>query len=345
MTPASAFPVVSVLVASYGAERFIERAIRSVLGQTLDDLEVIVVDDVSPDGSADVVAGLAAEDARVRQIRLTVNGGPAAARNRAIAEARGRWVAIVDSDDLIAPERFESLVAAAKTAGADMIADDLLVFQDGRPHGATRFLAEGDRSAGAVDLDLGGYLDRSVLYGPEPNPGFLKPMIRRDRLAASGIRYDETLRIAEDDDFVIRLLLAGLRYRLIGVPGYFYRKHDHSISHRLTPRALEAMVAADRALAAQVITMRPDLAPAARARSRSYAQALALERFIAALKARRPVRAMAEAIRHPAMLPLLRMPVAGMMRRLRPSGNAEESVMPDDELASLVARRDRLTRS
>lgn len=339
MMLASSTPAVSVLIASYGAEAFIERAIRSVLAQTVADLEVIVVDDVSPDGSAAIVEALAREDVRVRPVSMAANGGPAAARNRAIAEARGRWLAVVDSDDLLAPDRFETLITVAEAADADMVADDLLVFDDGAAGGAKPFLSARDRRRGAFDLSLGEYLRRSVMYGGDPNPGFLKPMIRRVSLDALGIRYDERLRIGEDDDLVIRLMLGGLRYRVVARPGYFYRKHGTSISHRLSTGALDAMIAADAVLHRRITAERADFSLACRVRSTALRRARAFDQLVSAIKGRRFGTALAVAIRAPGALPLLRMPLFGQMRRLRPSPQVLARSVDSDELRLLLNRR------
>ncbi len=343
MRPPSPTPAVSVLIASYGAQAFIERAIRSVLAQTLADLEVVVVDDVSPEGSAAIVEALAQEDARVRLVRMEVNGGPAAARNRAIAEARGRWLAVVDSDDLLAPDRLETLIAAAEAADADMIADDLLVFDDGKANGAKPFLSARDRRVGVFDLSLGEYIRRSVMYGADPNPGFLKPMIKRMSLDALGIRYDERLRIGEDDDLVIRLLLGGLRYRVVARPGYFYRKHGISISHRLSTSALDAMIAANEVLHRRITIQHPDLSRACRVRSTGLRRARAFDQLVSAMKERRFGTALFIAIRAPEALPLLRMPLSGLARRLRRSPRVRSRSVESDELRVLLDFREALT--
>jgi len=310
-------PVVSVIVANYNAAPFVEACLRSVLASALTDIEVVLVDDVSTDGGVAIARAVAAGDSRLRIVERRVNGGPAAARNQALALARGRWVAIVDSDDLVHPRRFGALVEAAEETGATIVTDDQLVFDDGLATPPRRFLKPADRGA-PFRIDLDDYLRRSVLYGPEPDAGFLKPMIRRDRLEGSGVRYDETLRIAEDADFAIRLLLAGLDYLVVPVPWYFYRKHGRSISHRLSLVAVEAMAAADAALATRIVATHPALAGRCRARRRALDRVAAFERTIAALKARRPLAAAGEVVRHPAMVPLLRMPIAGLVAKLRP---------------------------
>ena len=117
-----AAPVVSVIVPVYRAERWIEGTLRSALAQTYANLEVVVVDDGSPDRCAELVAGVAATDSRVRLIRQD-NAGLSAARNAGIAAARGRYVAPLDADDLWHPSKLEEQVArfaAASREGVDL---------------------------------------------------------------------------------------------------------------------------------------------------------------------------------------------------------------------------------
>ena len=92
-------PDVSVLIAAYRAGTVLPRAVRSALDSAGVRVEVIVVDDASPDATFAVAEGLAA-DHRIRVARLERNGGPSAAHNRALEMARGRWVAVLDADEL-----------------------------------------------------------------------------------------------------------------------------------------------------------------------------------------------------------------------------------------------------
>lgn len=103
-------PEVTVAIPLYNAEATIARTLGSVLGQTFADYEIVVVDDGSTDAGATVVA--ATGDPRLRLVRQA-NGGVAAARNRALQEARGRLVAFLDADDLWRPRHLEHLVALA----------------------------------------------------------------------------------------------------------------------------------------------------------------------------------------------------------------------------------------
>lgn len=104
-------PLVSVITAAYNAEAFIAETIASVQAQSLADWEMVVADDASSDRTAEIVAAIAAADPRVRLIRLEENGGVARARNAALAAARGRFIAFLDSDDLWLPQKLERQIA------------------------------------------------------------------------------------------------------------------------------------------------------------------------------------------------------------------------------------------
>ncbi len=119
-------PGASVIIAAYQAAEFVQAAIHSALAQTRKDIEVIVVDDGSSDGTWDAIVACAHHDARVVPIRQPRWAGPSAARNAAVARARGRWLAVLDADDLYAPHRLEHMIAAAEALGADLLADNML---------------------------------------------------------------------------------------------------------------------------------------------------------------------------------------------------------------------------
>lgn len=304
---------VSVAIASYNAGRFLEAAVRSALRQTVADIEVIVVDDGSGDESPGIARRLAVEDSRVRFEQLPDNRGPGGARNRALELARGEWFAILDSDDLFDPDRLRRMLDHAAATGADMVADDLLIFAEETPEQRTAFLGANAR---LQTITLEDYLRRTVMYGDEPDLGFLKPMIRIGRMRDAAVRYDPALRIAEDDNLVLRLLAAGLRYEFLPIPGYHYRKHGASISHRLNVPAVEAMWRANLALEPAIARCSPLAARNFAQRMAMLANVRAFEHFRAAMLERRPMAAVKAMLARPGMIPLLRMPIATAWRRL-----------------------------
>jgi teichuronic acid biosynthesis glycosyltransferase TuaG len=104
-------PVVSIVMPVYNGESFITESIRSVIQQSFQDWELIVVDDASADTSVGLVQALCAVDERIRLLQLEQNSGAAVARNTAIEHARGRYIAFLDGDDLWLPHKLELQLA------------------------------------------------------------------------------------------------------------------------------------------------------------------------------------------------------------------------------------------
>lgn len=103
--------MVSVVIPMYNSGKYITPTIMSALSQTYQNIEVLVIDDCSKDNSIEVVEGLSKKDARVRCIPQEKNGGAAVARNRGLKEAKGRYIAFLDSDDLWVPDKIEKQLA------------------------------------------------------------------------------------------------------------------------------------------------------------------------------------------------------------------------------------------
>lgn len=101
------YGLVSIVTPSYNTGRFIAETIGAVQAQTYQNWELIVVDDCSTDNTDEVVARYAANDDRIRYVKNKTNSGAAFSRNKALREAKGRWVAFLDSDDLWKPTKLE----------------------------------------------------------------------------------------------------------------------------------------------------------------------------------------------------------------------------------------------
>jgi len=101
--------LVSIIMPSYNTAKFIGETINSVLSQTYNNWELIIVDDCSNDNTDEVVASF--DDKRIKYIKNEKNSGAAVSRNRALREAKGKWIAFLDSDDLWLPEKLEKQIA------------------------------------------------------------------------------------------------------------------------------------------------------------------------------------------------------------------------------------------
>ena len=110
--------LVSVVMAAFNSEHYIAAAIQSVLCQSYQQWELLVVDDASSDRTPDIVAECARKDARIRLLRQKQNAGPAYTRNVAIKEAGGRFIAFLDSDDIWLPNKLERQITVMQESGA-----------------------------------------------------------------------------------------------------------------------------------------------------------------------------------------------------------------------------------
>ncbi|MGO8953758.1 MAG: glycosyltransferase family 2 protein [Rhodomicrobium sp.] len=309
-------PRVSVIMANYNGARYLEDAIESVRRQTLANLELLVCDDASADESVNIIERYSAADDRIKLIRSETNAGPSAARNRGLAAASGSWLAIMDSDDIMHPARLKTLIANAARDGAGIAADDLIVFYQDlarRSHG----LLPRAYAQAPFWVDLADFIRSNVFYSKGAGLGYLKPIIRADLLRQTSCRYDETLSIGEDYDFVLRLLVGGLKYRVYPRQLYFYRKHGASISHRLPSKAANAMLDSDRRFRGKLGKASAEVRAAFEARSKSIETVLAFNGLIEALKSRHFADAAGRILRRPKLLLLLREPVLAWFGRIR----------------------------
>ena len=108
--------LVSIVMPSYNTERFIKETIESVLAQSYSAWELIIVDDCSTDDTDDVVNQYLADE-RIRYIKNDTNSGAAVSRNRALREAKGKWIAFLDSDDLWEPDKLQKQISFMEENG------------------------------------------------------------------------------------------------------------------------------------------------------------------------------------------------------------------------------------
>ncbi|MGN0802216.1 MAG: glycosyltransferase family 2 protein [Candidatus Faecivicinus sp.] len=124
--------LVSIIMAAYNAEKTIGRAIESVLSQSYQRFELLVVDDCSSDSTAEIVEGM--DDCRIRLIRNSRNSGVSWTRKHALEHARGEWIAVLDSDDAWAPDKLEKQMKLCTQKNADLVfTGSAFMDAEGRP--------------------------------------------------------------------------------------------------------------------------------------------------------------------------------------------------------------------
>ena len=122
--------LVSIIMPSYNSEKYIVAAIKSVQAQTYENWELIVVDDCSTDSTVDIIRRF--EDARIRLYVKKKNSGAAQSRNKALREAKGKWIAFLDSDDVWHPEKLERQISFMQEHGYAFTFTDYRIQLDGK---------------------------------------------------------------------------------------------------------------------------------------------------------------------------------------------------------------------
>ena len=211
--PVSHSPRVSVLVATYNRARVLCRAVQSVLSQTFDDFELVIIDDCSTDGTP--IATAAFDDPRISVLRHPENRGQGAAFNTGLLHARGEYIAFLDDDDEWMPTKLEKQVAlmeaATETVGLVYCWTDRLDDLTGRITRRSRERFQGDI-----------FEDMLALSVPTPTSSL---MVRRTAALQVG-GWNEQLKIARDPDFVTRVVAAG--YHVDYTPESLTLVHIHS---------------------------------------------------------------------------------------------------------------------
>lgn len=225
-------PRVSVVVPVYNAEVYLPRTLDSLLRQTLSDMEIILVDDGSTDGSGAICDDYAVRDDRIR-VTHTPNGGVSAARNRGIDEAVGEFVLFCDSDDTVEPTWAERL--STDQPGLAVCGLCCIYPSQGYREAHTKW---GSISAGDAPLSIyWGLQERGLMLTP-CNKGF-----RRELLERWSLRFDISLAYCEDEQFVLRYLLAVEDgFHVVTEDLYRYEKeHAGSLTHRYVPRMWDTL--------------------------------------------------------------------------------------------------------
>ncbi|WP_081610636.1 glycosyltransferase family 2 protein [Limimaricola hongkongensis] len=311
----------TVIIAAYRAEETLGACVESVLGASPSGVEILIADDASPDGTAAVADALAQRHAQIRVLRLAENGGPGAARNAALAQARGEWVAVLDADDRFCPDRLARLTAFARGHGADIVCDGLvLADMAGRQAPAPPLCFDGAPEGRRWTLP--DYLRGNQMRDGRMSLGYLKPLIRRRFLVEHGIAYDPRLRNGEDFHLVLAMLIAGADMRYLPQPGYLYTTRSGSVSHRLDPDHARQLLIADReVLREHAAVLGPRGRAEMRRRIRLNTDLAVAEEAIGLLKARRPFAAGGRIARRPrATARLLRQLSAAARKRLPGAG-------------------------
>ncbi|MBQ8654981.1 MAG: glycosyltransferase [Clostridia bacterium] len=210
-------PLISVIVPVYNGEAYIERCLASLLKQDAGDMEIIVVDDGSRDGTWALLERMAREDGRIRPVHQE-NAGVSAARNAALDICRGRYIRFADADDVAAEGSSAALIASMEETDSDLVIADYVEVTG--PLRTRRSMAPDRKHLPLHDfLDLFRHRSNSFYYGVLWNKLF-----RGDIIRENGIRFPHGMKWGEDFHFVTDYLAHVRSVSYLTTPVYDYNR-------------------------------------------------------------------------------------------------------------------------
>lgn len=210
--------MISIIVPVYNVDKYLETCVASLIAQTYEDFEIILINDGSTDGSAAICDKWAEKDRRVRVLHQE-NKGLAEVRNKGLELARGEYIAWVDSDDYVDKHYLEYLMSTMETTGADMVMCSFYTDTDGDVE------ATGRKVFRAEEMNRQNFLER--LYTSGMYSVVWNKLLSKE--AYQGIQFP-TGRVFEDSSVMQRLTKNCNKIVVIEEPLYFYRRHKESIT-------------------------------------------------------------------------------------------------------------------
>ena len=227
-------PKVSIIVPVYKVENYIQRCVESLRNQTLADIEIILVDDGSPDRCPEICDALALQDSRIRVIHKE-NGGVSSARNAGLDAATGNYIAFVDSDDYIDPDMYEKMLVVALEHNCDVVMCDCLKEYPENSLLYTHLIRPGYYS---TDQLLTEYYPHLLMMENVEYPATISSctLLWNRRMNTPDMRYETGIRYSEDLLFGAKLMRrASSFYYMKGEPFYHYVTNAQSATHTFVP--------------------------------------------------------------------------------------------------------------
>lgn len=227
-------PKVSIIVSFYNSERTLERCLAGILGQSYDNIELVLIDDGSTDGGRDIAQRYARSDRRVQLIQKE-NTGVSDSRNVGLDAITGDWVYFADADDWIAPHTVQTFVDAAMSPSCDLAVSDFY-----RVKGERVAYKKGP-SGGLVSC---GRYARFMARRPANfyYTSLWNKVFRRSIIEEHGMRFDTGMQFGEDHVFILEYLHFVDRVALISQALYYYVDNEGSLVHQgLNPAGIVKM--------------------------------------------------------------------------------------------------------
>lgn len=208
-------PIISIILPFYNAEHYIAQTIDSIINQTFDKYELILVDDGSVDGSVEVVKHILTNRGGVKILNQS-NKGVSSARNLGLTVAIGVWITFIDGDDLIAPDYLEQLYnETVKCQNADLIQSGIInLYENGDTNREQEYQDKISNDSTYIFSNV-----RGLLHGK---------LFKRDTLNQNKVIFNDKLKLCEDIVFTTQYLLYANIVKFSSYNGYYYRRHHTS---------------------------------------------------------------------------------------------------------------------
>lgn len=226
--------LISIIVPAYQAEKYLRQCVESVLAQTYSNWQLILVDDGSTDGTAEICNRYAASDSRITTLHKK-NSGLSDTRNYALDYADGQYLAFLDADDMIAPGFLERTIEIALQCNADVVTTDFTFDQNGLYNG------KADRT---VKIYSGRDFTKHILYQKFTtctNTAWAK-LYRREIFRRARFKYGIGY---EDLEIFPKIFYSLERVAYLRAPLYYYRQHDNSYLHTFTLKRMDVLDVTD----------------------------------------------------------------------------------------------------
>lgn len=226
-------PVISIIIPVYNAENYLQRCVESVLAQTYENYEILLINNGSTDGSLQLCRELARRDSRITVID-TDEKGVSNARNVGLSRYKGSYFTFADADDWLEKDAFEKLILTIENSGADVVLCDYYMSEDQSKLVTTEMASE---------QIISGIQKENVIENS--NTGFILPYVwryfYRRTEETDRIRFHKELSLAEDTLFNLEILVAAKSIYKVNQAFYHYIAHPTSVMNSYKPNYIEQL--------------------------------------------------------------------------------------------------------
>lgn len=228
--------MISVIVPVYKVENYLRQCLDSLAAQTLYDIEIIIVDDGSPDGCPAICDEYAAKDARMKVVHKE-NGGLLSARKAGFAASKGDYIGFVDGDDWVEPDTFLNMYKAVCEHSPDMVLSDFLCDYGDCIEPSDQCFEEEFYDRARLESEIfPKMLFDGRFYRFGVNPNCWSKLVKRELIEKNLSPVDERIRMGEDAAFIYPCMLDSQSITCVKTPTYHYRITEQSMSNAYDER-------------------------------------------------------------------------------------------------------------